>query len=177
MIAMLVFAGSAVAQVVNGGFETGNFAGWTQVGNAGATGVAGNWAGFAPNSGNYQGFFGAVGSIGGIQQTINTVAGHDYTLSFYLGHTGGTPNEIEVSFGGVNLISATNVGGFAYTQYTFSGDFGDNAVLSFQFREDPAYFLLDDVSVTETPEPGSLALLGSGLIGLGGAVRRKLIAR
>ena len=29
---------------------------------------------------------------------------------------------------------------------------------------------------TETPEPGSLALLGSGLLGLGGAIRRKLIA-
>jgi hypothetical protein len=27
-----------------------------------------------------------------------------------------------------------------------------------------------------TPEPGSLALLGSGLLGLGGAIRRKLIA-
>jgi hypothetical protein len=31
------------------------------------------------------------------------------------------------------------------------------------------------VSDNETPEPGSLVLLGSGLIGLGGAVRRKLI--
>jgi hypothetical protein len=35
----------------------------------------------------------------------------------------------------------------------------------------------NDFSIdVETPEPGSIALLGSGLLGLGGVLRRKLIA-
>ena len=33
-----------------------------------------------------------------------------------------------------------------------------------------------DGEVTSTPEPGSLALLGSGLVGLAGGLRRKLMA-
>ena len=50
-----------------------------------------------------------------------------------------------------------------------------------KFRDDPGYMALDNVSVTEqtssssTPEPSSLILLGSGVLGLGGFVRRKLI--
>jgi hypothetical protein len=37
-------------------------------------------------------------------------------------------------------------------------------------------FLFDNVTFSKTPEPGSLYLLGSGLVGLAGMVRRKLRA-
>jgi hypothetical protein len=54
--------------------------------------------------------------------------------------------------------------GFYAGQYTLED--GDGNVLTSA-----------DFSVTvATPEPGSLALLGSGLLGLGGVIRRKLIA-
>ena len=35
------------------------------------------------------------------------------------------------------------------------------------------WFSLDNINVTNAPEPGSLALLGSGVIGIAGLIRRK----
>ena len=61
--------------IVNGGFETGNFSGWTQTGNTLNDGVTGTFQGVAPASGSYQAYFGAVNSQGGIEQTIATTVG------------------------------------------------------------------------------------------------------
>lgn len=45
------------AQITNGGFETGDFTGWTLGGNTGYTGVTGSYA----HSGNFGAYFGAGG--------------------------------------------------------------------------------------------------------------------
>ncbi len=67
-----------------------------------------------------------------------------------------------------DVIIAGNVapGTYAGSVYLIDGSTGQT------FGES-----VTDFSVTvNTPEPGSIALLGSGLLGLGGAFRRKLLA-
>jgi PEP-CTERM motif len=166
----VAFATPAAAQniVTNGGFETGDFSGFTQFGN---TGFAGVEAGSA-SEGARSAFFGPIGSTGGISQTLATIAGQSYQISFDLQNDGGTPTSFEALFGSNQLFSLTNSAAFGYTTFsTTSTAVGASTALSFSFRQDPAFFSLDNISVTAVsgavPEPATWAmmLLGFGMVG------------
>ena len=168
--------------IVNCGFETGDFTGWTQGGNTVGQFVYSGapWA----YSGNYGAALGPNGSDGYLSQSFYgntlTFAFRDdpygwaldsvavtafvncggscmtYQVSFWLaniadanGNT--TPNDFTVWWNGVDVgPSLVNSPAFGYTQF---GGFVDGTA----------------------PEPGSLVLLGSGVLGLAGVVRRKLM--
>jgi hypothetical protein len=64
---------------------------------------------------------------------------------------------------------------FGFTKYSIYLNAAGNDVLSFDGYQSGGWYSLEDVSVTRgTPEPGTMLLFGSGLLGLAGAVRRKL---
>jgi hypothetical protein len=171
---LLGLAGQASANIVaNGGFETGDFTGWTSIGQTAFNGV------MCPGSGTVleghcEAFFGPIGTLGGIQQTLATAVGQVFTISFMFQGDGGVPGFFEADFGGQTLVSQTN--GVAGVQaFSFSATAtAANTVLKFQFRDDPGFMLLDNVQVNAAiPEPASLALAGIALAGLAASRARK----
>lgn len=164
--------------IVNGGFETGNFDGWDQFGDFSFNGVDDGTFFGPPPEGAFQAYFGPIGDFAGISQTVATTAGQTYHVEFLLANLdGGTPNAFEASFDGLTLLSYTDSADFGYTPFSFDiVASGASATLSFSFRHDPSYWLLDAVDVTlvptAIPEPASVLLLAAGAAGL--AARRRL---
>jgi PEP-CTERM motif len=175
LVALAMFASVGVHAnlVTNGGFETGDFTGWSTFGFGpfGFDGVDSS----VPQSGTYAAFFGEpVAAPSGISQTLATTAGKLYTVSFWLANEvdpngNGIPNSFAFNWnGGAAELTLNNVvGPTAYTQYSFTL-LATSALtgLQFTFASDPAFWDFDNVSVNAAPEPGSLALvaLGGGVI-------------
>jgi hypothetical protein len=169
--------------VVNGGFETGDFTGWAQGGNTGFTQVSGTFGpnNTSPHSGNFQADLGPVGSDGSLTQNLATTVGGSYVLDYWLANDGGTTSDFSVMWDGTTIAGSvlSDPPGFGYTEYTFNVTASTAlTALEFDFRQDPAWFYLDDISVNATvPDSGStVVLLGAAMIVVG-LVHRRLAAK
>lgn len=147
----------------------------------------------SPVGGNYVGADGAY-EVGALTQLVTGLnVGQQYQLSFYwagaqqYGYDGVTTELWKVSFGNDKFTTTTvtdaNHGftGWKQEAVTFTAT-STSELLSFLAagtpNGEPPFSLLDGVSMTAVPEPGTLALMGLGLGLLSfGARRRKSSAQ
>jgi hypothetical protein len=124
----------------------------------------------APNAAN----FGATSSFDDeLSQVLATTAGQTYTISFELAHDDSDlANNFSVGFGGVTVFSLIDAVGFDYTLETVTAiATSSSTTLAFFGRENPSWYVLDNVSVNAsanaTPLPATWTMLIAGFLGLG----------
>ena len=157
----------AASLIVNPGFETGNFSGWTfSPGPSSASTVDNS----NPHTGTYAAVLDAPGTLGAppaeeLSQTVVTTPGTFYDVSFWLANSGSAgTNGFIASFGGTTIALGSPA--FPYTEFAFTVQVtGTSSVMDFRDFNNGGAWYLDDISVTPRSVPDNastwmLLLLG-----------------
>lgn len=167
---------NATNLVVNGGFETGDFTGWTI--------DPVSYPMYIVTSPVYSGTYAA--QIAGysygadtLTQTIATTGGDEYTLSFWIYQQNiGPTTFLDVTWDGTTIVSmsypSSDSGDIPYVNFTAPVVGTGSDTLQFISANDPGWTYVDNVSLTSgIPEASTWAMMILGFAGLGYAGYRK----
>lgn len=147
----------------NGGFESGDFTGWSLFGNTnnnfadsidtsqfyGSSTITGVDDSNFVHTGLYGAFLGENGSLGTLSRTLPTLPGQRYVLSFWMANPAvGTPNEFSALWNGSVLFDGVDMDLYPWTRFHYVVAATDaQSTLEFDFRNDLNGFALDDIVV------------------------------
>jgi hypothetical protein len=139
--------------LINGGFETGDFTGWTLSGNTSELFIMPTNGYDYVHSGAQSVALGSPNMPGFLSQMVPTIPGAHYTLSLWLlSPDGQTPNQFEVIWDGRLLYNAVNIPRRPWTKLQFPiTATSTNTILQIGGRDDPSLLALDDVSLDLEP--------------------------
>ncbi len=139
----------------------------------------------SPDGGNYVAVDGVSTYATPLTQTFTgankLIAGQRYEITFWqaaaqqTGFTGATTEQWQVSLGGSasqlsTLMNTPSEGDVGWNLVTMTFTAGASQVLQFVAKGtpngQPPFVLLDGVTITEVPEPGTLAMIGLALVTL-----------
>ncbi len=137
----------------NGGFETGDFTGWTQSGNTAYTTVV--TTSTYVHGGTHGAEFGPSGNPGYISQNLPTTPGQTYLLSLWVRNAAGTtPNLFSAQWDGATVVALTNFTTTAWTNFQRLVTASTSSTLiQFGLQDDPSYLAIDDITVTSVANP------------------------
>ncbi len=145
--------------VENGGFETGDFTGWTLVGDTitwhaicNVVATDADYPGVV-HSGNFGALLGQNGYAATLSQTLATMPGQVYLVSFWLDNPeSGSGQQFSAYWDGAELTNLCEPPAFTWSNVQCVVLAEDtNATLEFAAENDPHYFGFDDVTVTPVP--------------------------
>ncbi len=144
--ALAAGANAATDRLANGGFETGDFTGWTETGNTDYSGVVSGGA----QEGDFYAVEGAVGSNDVLSQSFRDVAGRVYTVSGWIASDGGVASEFAMVIDGATQVLVENAPAQDWTHYTFDFVGSGHDTFAVGTRDDQGLLSIDHFSITSS---------------------------